>query len=290
MLIEVYTIDAFSKNDESVTGNPAGVVLVEDALTENQMLNIAEAVGFSETAFVKTLDETTFEVRFFTPNSEVDLCGHATIGAFSALLQLKRIAPGYYTQKTLAGTLALKILPEGKVFMEQARPVFGDVLSPEMILKVVNSLGIDLSDLHDELECRLLSTGLWDLFIPVTSVEVLSKLKPQYEVISALSDALDITGYHVYALTPESEQEVQCRNFAPLYAIPEEAATGTSNGALGAYLNEKDYCGNALIVLQGVEMGRPSIIEVSIETEEDGATQVWVGGYGTHLGKRSVTL
>ena len=79
MNVKVITLNSFAL--ESGGGNPAGVVLDASGLAEAQMLEIAKKVGFSETAFVMESDKSDFRVRFFTPEAEVDLCGHATIGA-----------------------------------------------------------------------------------------------------------------------------------------------------------------------------------------------------------------
>ena len=93
-MIKVYTLNAFT--DDVSGGNPAGVVLDADNLTEKQMQGIAKKVGFSETAFVMSSDSADFRVRFFTPSDEVDLCGHATIATFKLLLLKGRIATVVY--------------------------------------------------------------------------------------------------------------------------------------------------------------------------------------------------
>ncbi len=99
--MKYYVVDAFT--DTRFGGNPAGVVIHEN-LTEEFMQQFASEVRFSETAFIKIIDDLNFEIRFFTPNSEVDLCGHATIASFKALLDNKNVHDnGQYFIKTLAG-------------------------------------------------------------------------------------------------------------------------------------------------------------------------------------------
>lgn len=284
--IRVYTIDAFAKSGETATGNPAGFVLNVE-LTEMEMRSIAAVVGFSETAFVTdcrneaTEGQVDFKVRFFTPNEEVDLCGHATIGLFSGLYQLGIITEGQWVQETKAGILRVNVEAGGKVLMEQAEPQMTEIVKEE---SVAASLGLSSEELHDTLPCQIVSTGLRDLLIPVRDVIALEKIITNDKAISEISEKWDITGYHVFALTgPDS---ARCRNFAPLYAIPEEAATGTSNGSLTAYLanylNESDH----FTFIQGVEMGLPS----QINTEIDSQGKVWVGGFACHLGEKVVTL
>lgn len=295
--VTVYTIDAFAKTGEASTGNPAGfVLLAENApLTESEMRHIAAAVGFSETAFVGPSEVADFKVQFFTPTDEVDLCGHATIGTFSGLFQLGKVKPGTYTQETKAGVLQVAIHESGQVLMNQADPVMGARFNPN---ELAASLGLTPEDIRTDLPCQAVSTGLLDILIPVKDVETLERIQADDEAITAISRQHGVGGYHVFALT-ETEADARsnraagkpltarCRNFAPIYAIPEEAATGTSSGALTAYLHlhwsptVKHY-----VFTQGVEMGQPS----QIETQIDGNGQILVGGQACHLNQRDVVL
>lgn len=300
--IKVYTIDSFSLSGETQTGNPAGFVVDRPELTESEMKAIAAAVGFSETAFLLPMDSTNadksdqsdnaadFKVRFFTPTDEVDLCGHATIGLFSGLYQLGRLSAGNYIQETKAGLLMVKIAPDGQVLMEQASPLMGAVYKPSQIAE---SLGLSPSDIRTDLPCQAVSTGLFDLLIPVNDVKTLERILADDEAIAKISTEFEVVGYHVFALTSEIGQNAEtlatlrCRNFAPLYGIPEEAATGTSNGALAAYLNVyMPELGTRFEVTQGVEMQRAS--QINAQIDENG--KVWVGGYACHLDHQTVML
>lgn len=292
--ILVNTIDAFAKAGEASTGNPAGFVLGE-VLTEAQMRHVAEAVGFSETAFVTDCRnevgaKVDFKVRFFTPNEEVDLCGHATIGLFSGLYQLGNLKAGQWVQETKAGVLRVNVEEDGTVLMEQAAPEMTEIIGggtaagAVTIDSVAASLGLKPEDLHGTLPCQIVSTGLRDLLIPVKDVIALERIITDDKAISDISEKLNITGYHVFALT--GADSARCRNFAPLYAIPEEAATGTSNGALTAYLAHYLKQSDHFTFIQGVEMGIPSQIHTTI----DQAGRIWVGGAACHLGEKVVSL
>jgi len=102
-----FIVDAFT--DTLFGGNPAGVVLLEagaDFPLEKQMLLTAAELRYSETAFVKALGDGKFHTRYFTPTDEVDLCGHATIGAFTVLLSEGIVHAGETClNQTLAGDL-----------------------------------------------------------------------------------------------------------------------------------------------------------------------------------------
>lgn len=300
----VYTIDAFAKTSSQTTGsrnkpitstrtgNPAGFVDLRAQrphLSDETMLAIAAKVGFSETAFMYSSSEADFRVRFFTPSDEVDLCGHATIGLFSGMYQLGLIEPGSYVQKTKAGKLRVEIDEKGAVLMEQASPVFDKRLSLEEKAEVAKSLGLSPEALHDSLPCQKVSTGLMDLLVPLKTKEALAQIQPNFEHITDLSRQHEVVGYHVFYLDPESEAplKAQCRNFAPLYAIPEEAATGTSSGALAAYLQQQGYQqAKDFKFKQGVEMDCPS--EIMAHIDENGT--VWVGGMAANLKSRMVSL
>src|SRR3989344_2115961 len=106
MEIKVYTLNSFAKEQNG--GNPAGVVLNADGLTEVQMKSIAGQVGFSETAFIQKSQKANFKVRFFTPTDEVDLCGHATIASYYLMWKQGLIKPGNYKQETKAGLLGIE--------------------------------------------------------------------------------------------------------------------------------------------------------------------------------------
>lgn len=115
--IKVFTLNSFAKTLEG--GNPAGVVLDADNLTEKQMMYISKEVGFSETAFVSKSNKADFKVRFFTPTDEVDLCGHATIATYFLMWNKQLIKSGNYTQETKAGILGIEAGKDGTVFMDQ---------------------------------------------------------------------------------------------------------------------------------------------------------------------------
>ncbi len=122
MEIEVYTLNIFAKTADG--GNPAGVVLDADFLSLDEMQKIAKKVGFSETAFVQKSNNADFKVIFFTPNGEVDLCGHATVAVFYLLAEKGIIQAGEYTQETKAGILKVECRGDGVIYMNQCNPKF----------------------------------------------------------------------------------------------------------------------------------------------------------------------
>jgi trans-2,3-dihydro-3-hydroxyanthranilate isomerase len=287
----IYQVDAFS--DVPFGGNPAGVVPDAKGLNENQMLNIAREMNLSETAFISHLqnNEADYEVRFFTPTQEVDLCGHATIASFFALAS-KGIISGednvkIIKQKTKAGILPVELyFKDSKidsVMMTQAKPKF--VFDVEDISELASIMGINVADIGIEgyaLIPQAVSTGLTDIMLPVKSLSALKSINPNYARLTDYSNNLNIIGVHAFTLEAEDETStLACRNFGPAAGIDEEAATGTSNGALGAYLTKNNvlkFEDNITIICeQGYYMNRPSKIIVRLEGTKDDLT-VKVGG------------
>lgn len=278
---KIYQVDAFTSTP--FTGNPAGVVPDASGLTDQQMLKIAKEMNLSETAFVFPGSASyDVEVRFFTPTEEVDLCGHATIATFALLKELKQLQEDKieFKQKTKAGILDIKLV-DNHVVMRQADPhqVHKSLnlvsLCSAMNLQIQH-MGLSLDQAQIDLIPEIWSTGLEDILLPVQSLQVLKGLTPDMKALSDLSRSLQVVGVHAFTI---EEGVFWCRNFAPAFGIPEESATGTSNGALGAYLYHHHYSlGESLFftINQGDWMDRPSRIRVDIIKNK--TTEVWVGG------------
>ena len=275
MGVTVYTVNSFAKDPQG--GNPAGVVLEADELSDIQMLNIANQVGFSETAFVQKSDKASFKVRFFTPISEVDLCGHATIAAFTLLRNKKIIGNGTFSQETKAGVLDIAV-DNDLVYMDQVLPKYYDLIDKS---EIADSLTISLNDCLTNLPTQIVSTGLKDIMMPVKDLNVLFSIQPDLKKIAELSKKYNVIGLHVFCLETKFRATAHCRNFAPLYDIDEESATGSSNGALACYLYKYGVVNKPLfefVFEQGYSMGKPSEILARLNIEGDVINRIQVGG------------
>ena len=297
--MKFYIVDAFA--DTLFGGNPAGVVLLDpstDFPDDGRMRLTAAELRYSETAFVKPLASGGYHTRYFTPTDEVDLCGHATIGAFFVLMSQGMIKPGTtLTNRTLAGDLGISV-DKGKVMMDMATPQhLGDIQSPEALDELYGVMGLDPVPVTVKsadggavnLLPSMISTGLPDIMLPVATSAQLAAINPDYEALSQLSKKYQVVGVHAFTLSDDAT--AYCRNFAPLYGIPEEAATGTSNGALTYYLYRNGLLnpGDQAKFIQGREMNRPSIIESSLEIK-DAALSIQVGGTGVILAKGEIFI
>jgi len=275
--MKIYHVKAFCNQDKG--GNPAGVVLNADWITEQDMQNLAKVVNYSETAFVMTSEKADFRVRFFTPVSEVDLCGHATVAAFHVLFQEGFIQAGSYKQETLAGILGIEVSADGRIFLEQPLPTYYDILDSDLIAE---SLNISADQIVSPVQ--VVSTGFKDAIIQVKDNKVLQTMIPDQKKIKKLCQDHGFGGYHVFC-QQVGDYKARCRNFAPLYDIPEEAATGTASGALTAYMTKymkKDLADGPYLWIyeQGLEMNQHSKIQVLFEIEDKALSTLWVGGFG----------
>ncbi len=265
----LFKVAAFPKTEFG--GNKAGVYIRADDLNDKEMQKIAKNVGYSETAFVMHSDIADFKVRFFTPLSEVDLCGHATIATFNLLRDLDVISPGTYTQETKAGVLEL-VVKKDTVYMEQVLPEFFNILDEKDIhFCFKNKHFVD-----EFLPIQIVSTGLKEIFLPVKDVETLNSLEPNIEEIIEASVKHNVIGIHAFSVS--DEVDAYGRNFAPFVGINEESATGTSNGALGCYLFEHVIKKHKYTLRQGYSMKMPSEIITKLESNNNTIHKVWVGG------------
>lgn len=266
--MKYYIVDAFT--DKPFGGNPAGVVVLDsdNFPKEELMLNVAAELRFSETAFVKRHSAQEFTLRYFTPKAEVDLCGHATIASFS-LLHQKGLASGQCLCHTKAGDLHIGV--GEKVMMQMAKPrVVAAIADTE---EIYQALG--MKDYRPAMPIQIVSTGLPDIMIPLPDVVTLQSLQPNMEAISAITKKYEAVSFHVFAFG-NNEYTAHVRDFAPLYDIPEESATGTANASLTYYLQQCGRLGNEAecSFMQGEAMGRPSVIATRIQADGN----IFVGG------------
>ena len=281
-MMEVYVVNAFCHQDQG--GNAAGVVLSSQGLSREDKIKVAKMLGFSEIVFVSNSDTADYKLEYYTPADEVDLCGHATIATF-VLLQEKGLKEGIYTIETKAGVLDIEIDRQGKVFMQQCCPVFFEEYPFE---EFKDCLPIEYY--NSNFPIQAVSTGLKDILFPVDSIDHLRKMKPDFSVMARLNERQGVVGIHAFAFAEDKETVAECRNFAPLYDIEEESATGTSNCALACYLSRYYRKENEYKFIQGVSMNQPSDIMVKIKYEGGKISKVFVGGIGMVKEKRIIEI
>ena len=287
--IQVQILNAFVANNTG--GNPAGVVLDADYLSDKEKLQIASKVGLSETAFVSKSKVADFKLDFFTPTKQIAHCGHATIAAFSYLKQQGKINSKETSKETIDGNRRIKIVGD-LAFMEQTKPSYTPVKDHET--HILKSLGIERSDLVSETPILVTNTGNSFVIVPLKTRKALKVLKPDFELISSVSDALDLIGYYVFTTEGNAaESDARARMFAPRYGIEEESGTGMAAGPLAAYLYDiAKLKRTKFIISQGQYMSipSPSLIEVELWLESGEITGLMAGGKGILTSQMEIEL
>lgn len=269
--IKVYHYDAFSKKPNK--GNPAGVVLNGDDLTETEMQDVAFKVGFNETAFPIASDRADLRIRYFSPKQEMELCGHATMATIYALktngwLENKT----ELTIETNAGVLPIRITKneqkEIHITMKQALLQFKKFEGSRYDL--AKAIGIEEVDFDDELPIMYGSTGAWTLLIPIKSLDIFNKMEPNNKVFSSILNEIPNASVHPFCLESYYEEaDMHGRHFSSTFSgTIEDPVTGTASGVMGAYFAKyiKKECDMPinLIVEQGQEMNKDGHMIVNV--------------------------
>ena len=263
-----YTLDVFTT--KRFAGNPLAVVTDGDGLSNSAMLAIAREMNLSETVFVQkpTEDEALARLRIFTTREELRLAGAPVIGTWFLLAELG-VVPAqegavHVLQQTGAGILPVEIrFKDGRpqrVTMTQREAAFRPAKLNQKAL--ARSLGLSAKDFAKELEPEYVSTGIYNLMVPLRNRSALGKIAMNMVELRKL---LGKNGTMAYCFAAGKDGQAFSRGMLP-WELYEDAATGSAAGALGAYLvhHGKLSPGHTLSILQGEEMGRPSQIEVQV--------------------------
>lgn len=289
--IDIHQVDAFT--DKLFGGNPAAVVTNADDLTDQEMLLIAREMNLSETAFVSKPSKpgADFSLRWFTPTSEVDFCGHATIGTLYELARHKLYGLGNTGEskvrvETKSGILDMwSTVKEGIITASFSAPkpkMEEYFLQGEAFAK---KIGIPENVLTPNTKI-MIDTNLNDIYIPVDSKETLDRLKFDFNNIREQFKKEGIVAFGVFTL---KHKEFFVRGLAPLVGVDEDPFTGRLQASLVAtakYNKLIDENQNEIISHQGFSMNRPG--EAYVTVDNDGNTKV--AGEGAHVFSTKITL
>jgi PhzF family phenazine biosynthesis protein len=296
--IHVHQIDAFTR--VKFTGNPAGVVLDADALTDAEMLAIARELNNADTAFILKADgpDHDLRVRFFTPRTEAAFVGHASVAAHYVLSSATG-GSGRVRQKSRAGVVEVAIRgsdAQRRIAIRQSAPVLGREVNDRERLAVMDALALATSDLDLHCPVQVVGASSTRLMLGVRGTEQLRQLKPDVSRLTTLSAQLGAQGFFVFTLAPElPEVLTESRMFCPALGIPEDPVSGNAHGMLGVYLARHGLLGPAaprvnFAGAQGHHVNRPGRVEVELEYEEGAVARVWIVGQATAIFETQIGL
>lgn len=285
---KVLHYDAFSSIAHK--GNPVGVVLNADHLSEESMQYIAKAVGFNETVFVVRSDKADYRLRYFTPGHEINLCGHATVGSMYCMKSIGIISEekNELTIETNVGILPIRFETREDILfvtMKQDEPQFMPFHGS--VNALASSMGISSDEIDEALPIVYGSTGTWTLLVYIKSLDTYGKMNPDNREFPNVLAEKPRTSVHPFSILYTGNKIVMhARHFSSPYSgTIEDAVTGTASGVMGAYyltyLN-KDVDNIDFIVEQGQEINRDGMVYVSVKRNEYGM-DVYVSGTGVFV-------
>jgi trans-2,3-dihydro-3-hydroxyanthranilate isomerase len=292
MQVPFVTVDVFT--DRKFGGNPLAVVPDAAALSSAQMQAIASEFNLAETTFVLSPQNPahTAQVRIFTPRAELPFAGHPNIGTAFVLATLRQsgnaIPDDPFVFEEKAGLVRLDLIRDEKT---AAKTIVGARLAPPQPLARGDDLAIETiaaacslkpSDIEsaNHRPC-IASCGIPLAFVEVKTRAALAAAQPRSEIFTAQLPADRVTGVLLYAKDQSGAFDLQVRMFAPLFGVPEDPATGSGNVVLAgllASLRPEPDLKLALRIAQGVDMGRPSLLEAGAEKKNGELVALSIGG------------
>jgi PhzF family phenazine biosynthesis protein len=247
-------------------GNPAGVVLDADGMSDADMLRVAAEVGYSETAFV-TRDGGVVSIRYFSPLAEVPFCGHATVATAAALADID--GPGAFTFTTPVGRIEIRVDDSagGRTLSFTSVDPFVEEMPPGTLARVLEVLHLGAADLDPAFPPAVAYAGNRHPLLVVRSREALDRITFAPDAARALMDDEGWPATIIIAWA-EGGDRWHARNVFPVGEITEDPATGAGAAALGGYLRETQAVTppRRIRIFQGSHVGRPSDLTVHIPT------------------------
>jgi trans-2,3-dihydro-3-hydroxyanthranilate isomerase len=297
-LVDVFTDTRFG-------GNQLAVFMDATLVKEEEMLPIARELNLSETTFVLPPDDPMnhYKVRIFTPGGELPMAGHPTIGtAYSlakALLDLGhgQEIPNIMRLEEKIGLIEVEIKLKNDqpdlITMTQPNPTFSGPITDRTIFAKL--LSLSESDLHPSLPIQTVSCGVPYVFVPVNNLAAIKRVLFNHETWSKIKAKYNPGFVYVFTMETENDDsDVHGRMFAPDAGILEDAATGSANGPLGAYIVKHELMQKrdllSITSEQGFEMGRPSFIYITIASTDQQISKVQVGGRSVSIGSGEIYL
>ena len=264
----VFVVNVF--RDGPGGGNPAPIVLDASEMTATAMRELAAQYKHESAFVLPGRDGCDVSLRFFVPNHEMEMCGHATLGTVWLLKHLGLLLEPELTIATLSGIVTARMTEEGPAISQPAGHC-KLVDEPSAILDV---LGLRKSDLED-LPVMNAATSRTKTLVPVCSRAVLDSIAPDFSGIAEVCDAIGSTGLYPFAIVDRATGKLAARQFPRSSGYPEDAATGIAATALASGLRQSGVTSSTRVTVhQGEAMGRPSKMTVTFRGD-----QCWLSGH-----------
>jgi trans-2,3-dihydro-3-hydroxyanthranilate isomerase len=288
MKLSFVTVDVFT--DRRFGGNPLAVVLDGRGLATEQMQSVASEFNLAETTFVLPPSDPrhTAEVRIFTPRAELPFAGHPNIGTAFVLARLGSSYGSGVTEplafEEKAGLVRLDLIKEASSVigarLAAPQPLVRSENVAAEVVAAACSIGVDDIETANHQPC-LASCGVSFAFAALKSRSALAAARPRSDMFCGHLAADRATGILLYTPDRDGGVDLQARMFAPHYGVPEDPATGSANvalvGLLAGLRTESDLT-LRLRIAQGIDMGRPSLLEAIAEKQNGRVTGMWIGG------------
>ncbi len=278
-----YIVDVFA--ERKYEGNQLAVVREAGGLSDEQMQKITREMNYSETTFITSEEERNggYNVRIFTPGSEVPFAGHPTLGTAFVIRQeiiQQPVETVHLNLKVGQIPVTFKRTEKGEeiLWMKQIEPTFGEILDAEAISQV---LGIDRQQIDDRFSIQEVSTGMFFIIVPLKDLAAVRQVRIVKDQFFKLVEKTQAKIILVFSPeTYHQDNDLNVRVFCDYVGVPEDPATGSGNGCLAGYLVKHRYFENNEIdirVEQGYEIDRPSLLCLKAR-DKDGKIDVNVGG------------
>lgn len=294
-LLDVFTNQAFGGNQLAVFTSPPA------DLSQATMQQVAKEMNLAEITFVfpPEDDANDYRVRIFTPATEMPMAGHPTVGT-GYLLAHQNMLGDIDGQKVVTfeegvGPIQVTVKTDGsgqvnQVLMRQPLPQFLDIHADKQL--IADMLSLSLDDIHPTVPVQVVTTGVPFLYIVLNSLEAIRNINLRLDIWAKHYKGTNAE--QIFVTTTETQYEgstVHSRMFAPAFGIPEDPATGAASGPLGAYLVQYGLVeAGDMVSEQGVEMGRPSFINIYVGKDGEEFTDIVIGGDCVYMGYGTLVM
>lgn len=269
--MNVLKIAAFAH--DGTGGNPAGVVIGDKMPTEQQMLEVAKQVGYSETAFLHPLNDG-WRIRYFAPEIEIPFCGHATIASGAVLGD--RLGEGTYRLLLNDGEISVEVSKAAgdRYAVALQSPRTSSAVAPEdFVESVLSQFNFGAADIDPEFPVRFASAGAKHLIFVLRERQTLADMKYKFDATKALMLKEGLATINL--VWPESDELFHSRNPFASGGVYEDPATGAAAAALAGYLRDIAWQGKENFeIIQGQDMGCASRLLVAFTPEPGGSIRV----------------